>query len=98
MELDRTGSVEREMRYHRPDKQTGRQPHRAHARPEQKGQRFPFCEHIPAGKLNACEDQLNTQDQAREIEGDEVEVLLAPDGVFKGSYPVGGVGGECDTR
>ena len=80
-----------------PDDQAGEKPHEGHADAEDEGERAPFALDVFPGQLDAGQNELNAENDAGEVVGDEVEVLARQVGIFKGSDEVRDEGGEDDA-
>lgn len=67
---------EGKIRHESVDQQAGDGPHGRHDGTEEEGEGFPFGLQVARGELDAGEDELDAEDEAREVECCGVEVGL----------------------
>lgn len=68
----------------RPDEEARREPHQSHARTEQQHERLALSPEIFARQLDARNDQLDAQDQPREVERDDAQTRFDTVGIADG--------------
>lgn len=65
----------------RPDQEARREPHQSHARAEQQHETLALCPEILARQLDARNDQLDAEDQPREVERDDAQARIDTVGI-----------------
>ena len=78
--------------HHPPDEETRDEPAERHDGDEEEGDGLPVALQVELWQLDADGEALDNEDDAGELDGDEVDV--AP---FEGVYEVGGLGAEDDA-
>lgn len=94
---DGEGVQEGDMRHHGPDEEGCCEPHAGHDGPDEQGHGLPLRAEVPAGQLDAGENQLNAEDEAGEGKGNALDVLFRA-GIFQRSDEVCCGRGEGHAR